>query len=257
MKLSMYFDYTSSQAYTRTLTQGVSLSDARTRKGSFVRKLTMSAPGTSLLHKTGAYTRIPEDSVRPSGLAGRIKGMFRHVSGFAGIAGTLSRRRALFRSVPETLRVATGEKRKLGIRLDIVEDTAAYTSLARVRGFVRRIFLTVETNDMRSFRLSWLRFVCEELAASGETGRAGDYIRGLHAEAGSMAETLHAGEYHRKPEDTAGLADIPLRSLFVVVKLITCGLIRDYLISRFLKSNEDIAVKSAVCGEIILESRIH
>jgi hypothetical protein len=110
---------------------------------------------------------------------------------------------------------------------------------------------------MRSFRLSWLRLVREELAASGEAGHAGDYIRGLYAEAGSAAETLHAGEYHRKQEDAAGLADIPLRSLFVVVKLITTGLVRDYLISRFLKSNEDIAVKSPVCGEIILESRIH
>jgi hypothetical protein len=105
--------------------------------------------------------------------------------------------------------------------------------------------------------LSWLRLVREELAVSGEAGRTGDYSRGLHAEAGSMAETLRAGEYHRKHEDTAGLADIPLRSLFVVVKLITAGLVRDYLVSRFLKSNEDMAVKSPVCREIILESRIH
>jgi hypothetical protein len=72
-----------------------------------------------------------------------------------------------------------------------------------------------------------------------------------------MAETLHAGEYTRKQQDTAGTADIPLRSLFVVVKIITTGLVRDYLVSRFLRSNEDIAVKSPVCREIILESRIH
>jgi hypothetical protein len=257
MKLSMYFDYTSAQAYTRTLTQGVSLSDARARKGSFVRMLAMTTPGTSLLRKTGTYTRTTEDAARPSSLAGRIKGMFRLVSGFAGIAGTLSRCRALFRSVFETPRVTTGEKRKHGVRRDIAEDMAAHTSLARVRGFARLLAGTVAARDTRNIILSWLRLVREELAASGEAGRVGDYIRGLYAEAGSAAETLHTGEYHRKQEDAAGLADIPLRSLFVVVKLITTGFVRDYLISRFLKSNEDIAVKSPVCREIILESRIH
>jgi hypothetical protein len=257
MKLSMYFDYTSNQAYTRTLAQGVSLSDIQARKGSFVRKLTMTARDTGLLNKTGAYTRTPEDSVRPSGLAGRIKGMFRFIGEQAQIAGTLSRCRALMRLVFETPRITAGEKRKLGIRRDIAEDTAAYTGLSRVRGFVRFLIEVVSAPDTRNIILSWLRLVREELSASGEAGHMGDYIRGLYAEAGNMTGTLHAGEYHRKQEDAAGLADIPLRSLFAVVRLITTGFVRDYLIPRFLKSNEDIAVKSPVCREIILESRIH
>jgi hypothetical protein len=161
------------------------------------------------------------------------------------------------RLVFEALHITAGEKRKLGIRRDITEDTAAYTGLSRVRGFVRFLTGTVSAPDRRNIILSWLRRVREELSASGEAGRTGDYIRGLYAETGSIEETLHAGEYHRKQEDTTGIADIPLRSLIAVVRLITTGLVRDYLIPRFLRSNEDIAVKSAVCREIILESRIH
>jgi hypothetical protein len=183
--------------------------------------------------------------------------MFRAVSGYAGTSDTLSRCRALVRLVFEALHLKAGEKRKLGIRRDITEDTAAYTGLSRVRGFVRFLTGTVSAPDTRNIILSWLRRVREELSVSGEAGRTGDYIRGLYAEAGSATEALHAGEYHRKQEEAAGLADIPLRSLFAVVKLITTGLVRDYLIPRFLRSNEDIAVKSPVCREIILESRIH
>jgi hypothetical protein len=257
MKLSMYFDYTSSQVYTRTLTQGISLSEAQTRKGSFVRIPAMTASGTGLLHRTGAYTRTPADGVRPSGLAGRRKGMFRLVSSFAGITDTISRCRALFRSVAEVLRIATTGKRTISLRRGIEEQAGAGTGLARVRGFVRLLIGMVSALDTQNIVLSWLRLVREDLAASGGAGRTGDYIRGLYAEAGGTAETLHAGEYHRKQEDAAGTADIPLRSLFVVVKLITAGPVRDYLISRFLRSNEDMAVKSAVCREIILESRIH
>jgi hypothetical protein len=257
MKLSMYFDYTSSQAYTRTLTQGVNLSDARMRKGSFVRKPAMTAQSTSLFSKTGAYTRTPADNVRPSGLAGRIKGMFRAISGYAGISGTVSRFRALVCSVFEALCVTATGKRNHSLRRNIAEDTAAYTNLERVRGFARLLVEVITVQDTRNMIVSWLRLIHEELPASGEAGRTGDYLRGLFEQAGSTAATLHAGEYQRKQEDTAGTADIPLRRLFVVVKLITAGFVRDYLISRFLKSNEEIAVKSPVCREIILESRIH
>jgi hypothetical protein len=83
------------------------------------------------------------------------------------------------------------------------------------------------------------------------------YIRGLYEQAGNYAGTIHQGEYHRETSDIAGSTGLPLRSLGVFIKLVTVGLVRDYFLRRFLKSNEEIVLKSAVCRDIEIESRIH
>jgi hypothetical protein len=76
-------------------------------------------------------------------------------------------------------------------------------------------------------------------------------------EAGSIAETTHRGEYHRKQQDTAYSEAVSLRHLFVFIRLLTGAYIRDYIIGRFLKSKEEVVIKSPVCREIILESTLH
>jgi hypothetical protein len=90
-----------------------------------------------------------------------------------------------------------------------------------------------------------------------ETGHLGDYLRGLFVEAGSMAETKCKGDYYRAVEDTAGSTAFSLRHLFIFIRLLTVGLVRDYLLSRFLRSRDEIVLKSAVTRELELESVIH
>jgi hypothetical protein len=63
--------------------------------------------------------------------------------------------------------------------------------------------------------------------------------------------------FYRKKVDTVFTEAIPLRYLFVFIRLLTTGFVRDFIIRRFLKSNEDIVLKSALCREITLESSIH
>jgi hypothetical protein len=102
----------------------------------------------------------------------------------------------------------------------------------------------------------WFRTIQEQAAAFGEAGHLGDYIRGLYTEAGGMAETKHEGEYHREVQDTAGSTAFSLRHLFIFLRLATVSLVRDYLLSRFLKSREELVLKSPVSREIELESRV-
>jgi hypothetical protein len=83
------------------------------------------------------------------------------------------------------------------------------------------------------------------------------YIRGLYTEAESMAETRYEGEYYRKVQNTAHSEAVPLRHLFMFIRLVTVSLVRDYLIPRFLRSREELVIKSAVAREVIIESRIN
>jgi hypothetical protein len=127
----------------------------------------------------------------------------------------------------------------------------------RERGFIRTLVAAVGTGDYAGKIFTLLRTIQEQAATFGETGHVGDYLRGLYTEAGSMAETGHEGEYHRGIEDTAGSTAFSLRHLFIFLRLATLSLVRDYLLSRFLRSKDELVLKSPVIRELELESAIH
>jgi hypothetical protein len=63
--------------------------------------------------------------------------------------------------------------------------------------------------------------------------------------------------FYRWVEDKAVSGGVVLRQLFVFLRLLTGAYIRDYIIGRFLKSKEEVVIKSPVCREIILDSKLH
>jgi hypothetical protein len=72
-----------------------------------------------------------------------------------------------------------------------------------------------------------------------------------------MAETKHEGEYYREVADTAGSMAMSLRHVLIFIRLITLSLVRDYLLARFLRSREELVIKSVVTKELEFGSRIH
>jgi hypothetical protein len=117
--------------------------------------------------------------------------------------------------------------------------------------------MAVTTGDYAGKVSALLRAVREEAAAFGEAGHLGDYLRGIYTEAGSMAETDHVGDYYRIVQDTAHNEGVSLRHLFIFLQLATLSLVRDYIIGRFLRSKEELVIKSHVCRELILDSSLH
>jgi hypothetical protein len=101
------------------------------------------------------------------------------------------------------------------------------------------------------------RLVREWLNTADTAGHWGDYLRGLYVEAGNIAGMKHTADYKRGIVDSADITAVPLRHLFIFIRLITGAYIRDYVIGRFLKSREELVIKSPVCRELILDSKVH
>ncbi|GHT52219.1 hypothetical protein FACS1894106_0470 [Spirochaetia bacterium] len=80
------------------------------------------------------------------------------------------------------------------------------------------------------------------------------YKKTLIMNGGNTMAVGHELSYYRKQEDMAHIEAIPLRSLFMVIRLVTVSFVRDFILKRFLKSNEDIVLKSPVCREIEIDS---
>jgi hypothetical protein len=102
-----------------------------------------------------------------------------------------------------------------------------------------------------------MRVIQDTETVGDEMGHAADYLRGLFVEAGAMADMEHTAEYKRGAVDYVDVAGVSLRQLFIFLRLLTGVYIRDYIIGRFLKSKEELVIKSPVCREIILDSTLH
>jgi hypothetical protein len=123
--------------------------------------------------------------------------------------------------------------------------------------FFRVLFGLADGGDSTGGLVTRIRILQDTKTIGDETGHTADYLRGLFVEAGNRAETAHEGDYYRTVEDTAHNKAIPLRHLFIFLRLLTGAYIRDYIIGRFLKSKEELVIKSPVCREITLESTLH
>jgi hypothetical protein len=256
-KLSMYFTYASAQNYTRTLTQGVKLTDTRKLTASYKRAVSMNAEGITLLGCAIDYYREHITVLSVSGTADRFRGFFRSVAEHVTTGDFITCCRDFLRTIALTILPLTAGKRNLSAKRDIATEANTQDSTAWQRGFIRTLLAGVAAADYAGKVFTLLRTVREEAAAFGEVGHVGDYLRGLYTEAGSMAETDHAGDYHRRVEDTAHNEGVSLRHLFVFIRLATLSLVRDYITGRFLKSNEELVIKSAVVREIILDSAVN
>jgi hypothetical protein len=236
-KLSMYFTYTSGQSYTRTLTQGVTLSDTRKVTGNYYRE------------HAAAFNAIDTLS--------RIRGFYRAITEPIRITELLRYSRDLARIIAHTVWSEAAGEKSLAIHRDMTEQEGAEDSTGRRQGLIRTLLGAVSTQGIAEKVFTWFRGIRDEAAVFEEAGHWGDYLRGLYTEAGGITGTQYAGEYRRNIQETAGSMAVSPRRLFLFIRLVTAGLVRDYLIPRFLKAREELVLKSPVCRELVLDSRIH
>jgi hypothetical protein len=336
-KLSMYFTYTSAQNYTRTLTQGITLTDSRKLAGNYKRATAQTVQGTTAVTGLESFYRGIVQTVKntmslkasptlirkliqqtgASDTAKRFLSMLRKPVQTAGINSGTQRITQAKRSIADTGKPGTAIHKKRDFRrsiahmgnvgtevlkkadyvkrfeetagntvvtgvvrdvvLRLVEAVAALYDMKAGTGFSRSVTDTVKNSsvmgsmiaffrtlsgfagsgDSTSSFITRMRVIQDKGTIGDDTGHAADYLRGVFIEAGSIAETTHRAEYHRKQQDTAGSEAVPLRHLFIFIRLITGAYIRDFIIGRFLKSREEIVIKSPVCRELVLDSKVH
>ncbi|AEF80403.1 hypothetical protein [Leadbettera azotonutricia] len=259
IKWSWYFEYTAIQAqnYTRTLTQGVKLTDARKLTANYKKTLTMNGQNGTALGHGSSYIRKHTAQVKGTDTTPWLRGMYRSIRETLRVLTPLGYCRDVYRSLLETARSSAAANRSMGNNRSIGTTAGSNDGISRSRGIFRALPETAKTVDGVVSFIGLLRRLIEQAGATDNAGKLSMYIRGLYEQAGNYAGTVHQGEYYREAFDIAGSTGLPLRSLGVFIKLVTVGLVRDYLLRRFLKSNEEIVLKSAVCRNLEIESRIH
>jgi hypothetical protein len=235
-KLSMYFTYTSAQNYTRTLTQGVKLTDTR--------KL------------TGTYKRTAAQTVKTTGISKGMETFFRKC--LMSVTNTMSLKRspAFNRKAAEQIKATMNISNKRGIYRNCPENIITTSELKRSQGFFTVIQEYIKGTDTPKFPVLFLRSVSDGASIFDTFKSIKAYIRILNVQADNTAETKHEAVLHRFITDTVQAAGTALRSLSLFISIVTGVYIRDYLLRRFLKAREELVLKSKITRDIILESKI-
>jgi hypothetical protein len=152
-KLSMYFTYTSAQSYTRTLTQGVTLTDSRKLTADYKRTAAETVMGSAVLGRFASFPRLCVEIVKNS--------------------MTIKVFPTFIRSVVEQVRATMGLSESRGFSRNCVETINVETETKRSQGFYRKTQDGVKGSDASSFPVLFLRVLPETAAVTETTGHWG------------------------------------------------------------------------------------
>jgi len=235
-RLSMYFTYGPPQNYVRTVTQGVSLSDTRRLTGNYKRSLSQAAGVNSLLK--------------------RFETFYRKCVMTANNSMNINRLPVFYRNVRENINVTMGFFQSLLLSRKCIDGVKANSQNSRKFSAIRKVQDTLNFTDNNSISILYLRRLPDNVQITQAFRHWGAFIRGLRVNADSIAETSHKAEYHRFTSDSALAVGTVFRGLLLFVRIVSKVFVKDYILRRFLKAKEDFILKSPICREIILDSKI-
>ena len=235
-KLSMYFTYTSAQNHLRTITQGVTLSDSRKLKADYKKNLKQTAAVNSLLGRFESLYRKCEMTAHNSMNVGRFPAFYRNVSEIIMVSIGINNNRFLSRKCDESVQINS--------------------QTSRIHTIFRKAQEIAKGVDTFSFSVLFVRGIPDTATVTQDSCHWGAFNRRLAVYAGSEAETNQKAEYYRFHADKVQAAGTVFRGLLLFVRIVSQVFFRDYLLRRFLVAREELILKSAVCREITLDSRI-
>jgi hypothetical protein len=235
-KLSMYFIYSDAQNYIMTLTQGVSLTDSRKIKAEYKRNTIQSISVNSGISRFETFYRECVMEVHTT----------MKVDSFP----------AFVRLITENIRLIMANYESRTLARKCTETIKTYTVIQRIRGFLRNVKEIVTGFEYFQFRLFILRLLTEKIIVTHAFKYWGTFIRGIKENANNKTETKHKGKYYRKQVDKVQSAGIVSRGLFMIIRIVAKVFVRDFVLMRFLKAKQELVIKSCVCREIVLDSKL-
>jgi hypothetical protein len=238
MILSMYFSWGAAVTdFVRVIVNGVSVNDNQMRLARYIRKSIADVAVSDIRRQT--------------------VGLFRNVANAVAIADILTKLRSVFVFITDTASsLALVVERIRTIPRFIADYAYGFDTALYWRGIIRTISNTIRINSGFAWLRCRVRTIVENVRLTHKTSKKFAYIRVMDTKAHSSAETKRRGDFHRFNDDTLSLPDNPIRSVGYSIKIFTTSLIRDYVISRFLVSQDEIKLKSRITTEIIFKSHI-
>jgi hypothetical protein len=255
--ISMYFIYPPAQNYVRTLTQGVSLSDSRRITGSYSRIAAQTVQARETFAKLLAIKKRIQDMASGFDFNSFVLVKIRAIRERIQLADTISHAKALFRALADIAVIESGLQQGRLFFRKLADNAQAFALAAKLIAVFKRIQDTASGFDYNSFSLANVRTIREGVNTADIISHLKVFIRALSSIAGIESVAKQSRALRRKLADTALAAGPVFRGLFLLVMIKSGAYMRDFVLGRLLKSKNEAVLKSCVCREIIIESRIN
>jgi hypothetical protein len=160
------------------------------------------------------------------------------------------------RTLTQVVTLADSRKLKADYNRTATQAVQANGNAKGLLTICRKIMEAVRGKGSNSVSVLLVRSVHENAKAADTVRHWGAFFRGLIENTGVEGEVHGGWILVAKIADTVNAAGTVFRGLILSVRIVTGVFVRDYLLGRFLKAREELFLKSAICREIILDSRI-
>jgi len=234
--ISMYFNYTPMQHFVRTLTQGVKIIAERKKTGNYIRNVIEDTEVNSQCGELGLFFRKCSMTVQNAMI------LF-HFPQFV-------------RTIIEEIKINSIIENVRSIVSKCIDSVIVNNMTSRIHYAFRTVQDLLNGNDIHFNSVIFIRSVIDNIIVSQNNTHVGTFIRSLLVNGESVAETRHTAEYYRYHADIVQSATVVIRGLLLFVRIITGVFIRGYLLRRFLIAKDELKIKSCICREFILDSKI-
>jgi hypothetical protein len=155
--------------------------------------------------------------------------------------------------------VSLTDSRKLSAdyKRNAIQTVQANAMLKGIRFFFLTVKEAVHGIDKIKFPVFYFRSLIEKLTVVENIQNMRFFFRGLMDTVKIESEEKYGRINTQKISEIVCPAGTASRGLILLVRIVTGVFIRDYLLGRFLKAKQELVLKSYVCIEIVLESKIY
>jgi len=254
--LSMYFTYTSGQNYQRKLTQGVSLSDSRTRTGNYKRNAAQTIQAEATPKRELTIFKNIKETINNFDVANRMLSFLTSIQETLSSFDFTKKMLTVYTSIKDTLSGYDFAKKTLSIVTQIQDILGSFDLAARIHSVLVNIKDAFSCFELSNTSFLLYSNIHDDLTATDTLYHFRNIIRGLLDNVDVRSEEKAGFFYLRAISETALAVSSIARGLFLFIKIASSIFIRDHLLGRFLKSKAELSIKSCVCSEITLESHI-
>ena len=160
------------------------------------------------------------------------------------------------RTLTQGVRLTDTKNMTADYKRSSTEQVQANSFLRKIHEINRSLKEVVQGLDKSFSSVLFFRSVQEAVTIKEMFHHLGAFLRGLIDKAGVDCEAKPGRVFLHTLTETVQAADFVFRGLLLSIRIVTQAFVRDYFLSRFLKARQEIELKSCICIELILESKI-
>jgi hypothetical protein len=153
-------------------------------------------------------------------------------------------------NLPDTRKLTADYKR------NATEQVQPVVKINRIQAFFLKLNEAVKGFDNNFSSVFFIRTVQETATIKDFFLHTASFFRGLFEKVEAECYAKPGRVFFLTLTDTVQAAGIVFRGLILSICIVTQVFVRDYLLGRFLKARQEIILKSCVCCELKLESKI-